>query len=102
MPNLPRSGVKYPWMKSNIKEGKRQTEKENEFYHTSQWRKIREYVLKREPLCRQCMKDKRIRAANIVDHIIPVSKGGSIYDTRNLQPLCDSCHARKSGKEAHE
>lgn len=55
------------------------------------WRKLRLQVLMAEPLCRKCGK-----AAEDVDHIRTIRSGGSRLDPKNLQPLCHSCHARKS------
>jgi len=30
-----------------------------------------------------------------------ITEGGARYDFRNLQGLCDKCHNKKSGREAH-
>ena len=62
------------------------------------WRRLRRYVLDREPLCRRCHSEGRITAANTVDHI-----NGDSYnnDYSNLQPLCAKCHSIK-GNEAGE
>ena len=37
----------------------------------------------------------------MVDHTIPVNRGGSFWDIRNHQGLKKKCHDRKSGREAH-
>lgn len=55
------------------------------------WRKLRMQVLLAEPLCRKCGKP-----AEDVDHIKTIRSGGARLDPKNLQPLCHSCHARKS------
>ncbi|NBW09689.1 MAG: HNH endonuclease [Caulobacteraceae bacterium] len=50
-------------------------------------------ILREEPLCRHCG-----AAASQVDHIVPLSRGGT--DAReNLQPLCHSCHSKKTASE---
>lgn len=49
-----------------------------------------------EPLCRIC----RDRPADSVDHIIPLSAGGT-HDLRNLRPLCEGCHNRCSANWRH-
>ena len=71
-------------------------------YSGSQWRKLRAQVLEAEPLCRECNSRGRVTAAKMVDHIAPVTAGGEFYEWDNLQPLCDSCHARKSAREGNE
>lgn len=30
-----------------------------------------------------------------VDHIVPIGRGGDMYDPANLQTLCRKCHIRK-------
>jgi len=55
-------------------------------------------VLNREPLCRECLKQGRLTPATEVDHIVPLASGGT-NDLENLQPLCHSCHSRKTAKE---
>ena len=64
--------------------------------YDSRWRKIRAQVLREEPLCRECKRNGRITAAVDVDHI-----DGNVENTErsNLQPLCHSCHSRKTGRE---
>jgi len=62
------------------------------------WQKKRAVVLAGEPLCRECRRAK----ATEVDHIIPWEQ---FRDKRyadaatNLQPLCKSCHSRKTASE---
>lgn len=42
-----------------------------------------------------------IMPGDCVDHIKRIEDGGAKWDWSNLQTLCNSCHARKSGQEAH-
>jgi 5-methylcytosine-specific restriction protein A len=60
------------------------------------WKAIRELVLRREPCCRSCARAGYITLATIVDHIIDVAAGGAPFDEANLQPLCETCHNRKT------
>lgn len=69
------------------------------FYNSTLWKGIRKKHLALEPFCRECMKEGRIVKAVIVDHIVPIKKGGSRYDEENLQSLCWNCHSRKSVEE---
>lgn len=68
--------------------------------------KLREQLLAQEPLCRPCRAKGRVTAATIADHIVPIAKGGAIYDLSNMQPICAECHYRKSlvdqGKRAKQ
>lgn len=62
------------------------------------WRKLRRLVLLREPLCRSCATKGIDRAAEHVDHIVPLDRGGTNADD-NLQPLCQACHNAKTAAE---
>jgi 5-methylcytosine-specific restriction protein A len=70
-------------------------------YSRKPWLTLRAQVLQAEPLCRECSKRGRVEAAAMVDHIEPVTAGGAFYDWENLQPLCNSCHAKKSACEGN-
>jgi len=48
------------------------------------------------PLCVACEAKDRISAATELDHIIPLSQGGSDNDPANWQGLCQPCHQAKS------
>ena len=61
----------------------------------SNWRRRREQVLSREPLCRSCSDQGKTVEATDVDHIVPLADGGDHSDD-NLQPLCHECHSRKT------
>lgn len=37
-----------------------------------------------------------VKPADVVDHIVPIKKGGAELDESNLQPLCHSCHNKKT------
>ena len=61
----------------------------------------RQQVLDEEPFCRECLKQGKQVASDVVDHIIPLAWGGS-DDRGNKQGLCDPCHDAKSAAERAE
>jgi len=65
------------------------------FYTSQRWRMLRRRFLRANPICNHCG-----TIAEMVDHIIQISKGGSKYNITNLQALCNSCHAKKSASES--
>src|SRR5690242_2073611 len=71
----------------------------NPFYHSQEWKRIRAIKLQQSPYC-ECDKcnGKKI-IANTVDHITPISLGGSPTDTNNLMSMTSSCHNAKSARE---
>ena len=64
------------------------------------WQRIRRSVLMAEPLCRACKGQGIVKAADEIDHVQPLHKGGG-NDRGNLQPLCADCHAAKTYTDAH-
>lgn len=62
------------------------------------WRQIRNRYIQAHPWCVACLKQEKMTLAEEVDHILPLSRGGT-HDERNLQSVCKSCHSRKSAKE---
>ncbi len=78
--------------------GKNLTAKERGY--TAAWERLSKRWLARHPLCLKCNQAGLTVAATAVDHIRPHRGDLSIvFDTRNLQSLCASCHAKKSGTE---
>lgn len=61
-------------------------------YRTARWARCREIQLSREPMCEGC----ETRAAEHVDHIVPVKAGGAFWQSSNWQSLCPSCHSEKT------
>jgi 5-methylcytosine-specific restriction endonuclease McrA len=50
-----------------------------------------------EPLCRHCLREGRVTASVLVDHIIPLSQRPDLrLDRTNLQALCSRCHSLKT------
>ena len=64
------------------------------FYHTSEWRRVRDSYHKRNPNCKMCG-----QPGNQVDHIKPIRAGGKKLDAKNLQTLCGKCHYKKTQKD---
>ena len=73
------------------------TGRNQDIYHSARWKRLRAMKLRMTPIC-QCP-DECNRLANEVDHIVPISKGGAIWDIKNLQSLTTSCHSKKTRKE---
>lgn len=61
------------------------------------WQKARQQYLLSHPLCVECKRNGKYIQAKVVDHIIP-HKGNQelFWDENNWQPLCTSCHNRKT------
>ena len=96
MPTLPKS--KRPnWLPK--KESKPYTSAT--FYHSVAWRALRGKYIKENPLCAECKRLGVITPGTVIDHIVPIRKGGAALDERNLQTLCTRHHAIKTGKEQH-
>lgn len=66
------------------------------------WRRKSKQNLALNPDCAECAKQGLVTAAQMTDHIRQRHEGGADFDDNNLQSLCNSCHAIKSGREAHQ
>ena len=105
MPKFPDKKSR-PWVPKRIRDNKGNTptsysDKEySAFYHTKQWKSIRNYYIQMNPLCELCDKEGYTIEGQCVDHITPRRLGGSDTNLNNLQTLCNSCHASKTGKES--
>jgi len=98
IPNTPRRSYQ------RKKEAQRKPTSDQEFYNSPVWRKARRSFLDSHPnnsLCAICLKRGDIAPAVIVDHIIAVSQGGARLSEDNFMPMCEKCHNKKSGHEAH-
>ena len=99
MPKLPES-KRRPWQPKKPKQARLRDN--SDFYHSKQWRSLRNYYIQRNPLCEDCKRRGKTTGGQVVDHIKPMNMGGHKTDLSNLQTLCTSCHNSKSGKEAWE
>ena len=61
-------------------------------YDSAAWRKRRREFLAKNPVCAACG-----RKAEVADHIVPHRGDAALFgDDKNLQPLCRSCHSKKT------
>jgi 5-methylcytosine-specific restriction endonuclease McrA len=68
--------------------------------YTRQWERARRLFLRENPLCVNAGKPGCKIAATQVDHIVPHRGDKRLFwDRRNWQPLCASCHSRKTNAE---
>jgi 5-methylcytosine-specific restriction protein A len=73
--------------------------------YNSAWAKMSRSYRRANPLCECCL----VRGImtditpgdykGCVDHMIPITRGGSMYNLNNLLALCKSCHDTKSINE---
>ena len=96
-PNLCKSGVyceKHKEYSSDVLRGDA-----NKRGYNAEWRKARLAFLKHNPLCAKCLSEGRYIPATVVDHIIPHRGDKKLFwDKDNWQPLCKSCHDKKTGE----
>jgi 5-methylcytosine-specific restriction endonuclease McrA len=70
------------------------------FYNSWAWRKVRKSFLSKNPLCKHCDEKGITEVATVVDHILPINRGGDKLNEDNFQSLCESCHNKKSSSES--
>ena len=68
-------------------------------YRSARWRYVRRTDMAKPPF--KCAIPTCQLMATILDHIIGIRVGGSIYDRRNHQKICDIHHNKKRGQERH-
>ena len=89
---------KIKWQQYQEKKRK-QNGKKGRLYDKAFWKRLRVQILERDNyLCVACMKLGKLTPATDVDHIVPLSKGGT-NSPDNLQALCHECHKQKTAKE---
>ena len=78
------------------------TLKEQGFYHTPAWRKLRAAALMRDHhQCRECLRHNRITLAREVHHVKPLEIFPALaLDINNLECLCHDCHERTKDRSA--
>ncbi len=67
-------------------------------YATNEWRNYSKRHRGLNPRCAMCQQLYPIHLLQ-TDHVIPVHLGGSFWDKRNHQTLCQPCHGKKTRKE---
>ncbi|MCQ2137873.1 MAG: HNH endonuclease [Bacteroidales bacterium] len=98
MPTIKTKSPRRPWMPEH--KPFERSKPNSAFYTSPAWRALRNKFIQQHPLCEMCIKEGRMpAAAMVVDHIVPINKGGAPLNPENLQALCASCHNRKSAKE---
>ena len=97
MPSI-KKHTKRPWLPERKPyEGYRHHN--TDFYQSRRWRSLRALTLQKDPLCEECMRKGVLVPAQMVDHIVPINKGGAPLDLNNLQSLCNHCHAVKTARD---
>jgi len=86
-------------MKKNI--DVRTKEGRADFYRSTEWLMLRQYILSKNPLCERCLKKDRITPATEIHHRVDLAyfPEGRL-DPNNLEALCAPCHNSHSAREA--
>lgn len=71
----------------------------DEPYHSSRWTKLARAWKVEHPLCEECKRKGIIKAAEVVDHIVPWPICEDFFDRSNLQSLCEDCNREKGYKD---
>ena len=67
-------------------------------YDQKHWKLLKADIIRRHPLCVMCLQSRRVTAAKHVDHINGFKSRSEFFNRNNLQPLCVSCHSKKTNQ----
>lgn len=59
---------------------------------------LRQRRLMADPICRDCKAQGKVTATQVIDHIIPLAKGGEDVDS-NCRGLCYACHDKRTAEQ---
>lgn len=94
-PRLVPYGQKY--CEEHAKEHRHDRKTANERGYDRRWQQARKFYLRRHPWCVRCKAAGILTPATVVDHIKPHRGDPELFwDTKNWQPLCKSCHDKKT------
>lgn len=96
MPYIKRKSDRPPWLGPARKPF---ANSRKDVYNTRRWRALAAWHKANNPVCVNF--DTCGGAAEITDHVHPLSQGGSPFAVDNLQSLCRMCSASKTSREGH-
>jgi hypothetical protein len=105
MPNKPKD-IKRKYLPERKAFGGRAIDN-SKFYNSWKWRKKSKQYRELHSLCEcnECKELKRVRPAEVVDHIRGLSyllqNGLDPFNDVELQSMSHECHNKKSGKQRH-
>ena len=76
-----------------------QRERSSDLYHTYRWTRLSRAFRQSHPLCAECARNGRLKAAEVVDHIVPYPVCRDFFDEGNLQSLCSDCNIAKGNRD---
>ena len=79
--------------------GSYQRERSSDLYHTYRWTRLSRAFRQSHPLCAECARNGRLKAAEVVDHIVPFPVCRDFFDESNLQSLCADCNIAKGNRD---
>lgn len=74
-------------------------ERSDDLYHTFRWTRLSRAFRQSHPLCAECARNGRLKAAEVVDHITPFPVCRDFFDESNLQSLCSDCNIAKGNRD---
>jgi len=104
MPFLHHRKIGYPDNKPEaIQKTKRHNAKWNKYYQNKKYKKLRDWYMRENPLCVDCLFNGRSVPATELHHIRPISTGATEEERmqllmdwqHNFAPLCSECHDKR-------
>ena len=106
MPNVP-TPKKKPWQTERVVQGRRLHDN-SKFYNARKWRKVSKAYKLENPICEceDCKANELVKEGHVADHIrglqYLLDNNLDPYSFDELQTMNNSCHNKKSGRDAHK